>query len=444
MNVVIAGAGEVGTYIAEKITEEAIDVTIIESDPQKVEELANTLDVNVIPGSASSVQLLKKAQVHNCDLFLSLTDNEEVNIVSASIAANLGAKKTIARFDTTDFRKTEDFSYHDRFGINEMFSSKMFASLEMDSFIRNPSSLAVEHFAQGSVIMRQVVVNENSPYTDKQLSMLDFPQDIKIACITRNGKLIIPKGDDQLKAGDTIILIGETEKINKFQKNFQWDKSDTQRVTILGGGRIALNLARRLNSKAFRISIIEHNPAKCEQLSIDLPYVTVLQGDGTKLDLLMEENVDTADFFVATTAYDEINIMSALQVKKLGVKKTLVLIHRPDFANLIEDLGIDHAVSPRAIMAREVLTILKKRKEFSLAEMGEGEVQILELYFKNEELTKYKLKDIPSSKSTLILLIKRGGNIIIPTGNTKLQVDDVLLIICKISDKKKVIRLFGS
>jgi trk system potassium uptake protein TrkA len=125
------------------------------------------------------------------------------------------------------------------------------------------------------------------------------------------------------------------------------------------------------------------------------------------------------------------------------VKKTVVLIHKPDFVDLIEDLGIDHAVSPRAIMAREVLTILKKGKEFSLADMGDGEVQILELHLKNINMTKHKLKEIPSAKSPLILLIKRQGRLIIPSGETMLELDDVLLMICKLSDKKNIVRLFG-
>jgi trk system potassium uptake protein TrkA len=443
MKVIIAGAGEVGTYIAERIAEEAHDVTVIETDTVKGEELSNTLDVNVICGSASSVQVLKKAAVEKCDLFLSLTANEEVNIISASVASRLGAAKTIARIDDAVFRKDPVFSYQTHFGINEMFSPKMFAALEMASFIRNPGSLAVEYFAQGTVVMRQVIIDESSGYIENKLSELDIPKDVRIACITRNTKLIIPTGDTFLQAGDTIILVGETEKVSEFQKNFKWEKTDNQKIVILGGGRIALSLARRLKPNDFRLTIIEQDVLRCESLSCELPYATILHGDGTRLDLLLEEHVNTADFFIATTAYDEINIMSALQVKNLGVEKTLVLIHRPDFVHLIEDLGIDHAVSPRAIMAREVLTMLKKSKERPLADMGDGEAEILELHFKNEVLIGCKLKDVPLSKKPLILLIKRGEKVIIPSGDTKLKQDDVLLIICELSDRKKYVRLFG-
>ncbi len=158
---------------------------------------------------------------------------------------------------------------------------------------------------------------------------------------------------------------------------------------------------------------------------------------------MIEEHVDTADFFIPTTAYDEINIMSSLQAKNLGVKKTLVLIHRPDFVHLIEDLGIDRAVSPRAIVAREVLTMLKKGRERLLADMGAGEAEILELHFNNRALTGSELKNIPLSKNTLILLIKRAGKIIVPSGDTELKQNDILLIICKLSDRKKLVRLFG-
>ncbi len=443
MKVVIAGAGEIGAYIAEKIAEDAHDVTVIEANSVKAEEVSNTLDVNVVCGNASSVQVLKKAAVEECDLFLSLTANEDVNIVSASVAGRLGAAKTIARIDDAVFRTYPSFSYQTHFKIDEMFSPKMFASLEMASFIRNPGSLAVEHFAQGTVVMRQVIIDESSGYIENKLSELDFPKNVRIACITRDAKLIIPTGETFLKAGDTIILIGETEKISEFQKNFKWERTDSQKIVILGGGRIALSLARRLKPKEFRLTIIEQDASRCEHLSSELPSTTILQGDGINLDLLMEEHVDTADFFIATTAYDELNIMSALLVKKLGVKKTLVLIHRPAFVDLIEDLGIDHVVSPRATMAREVLTMLKKGKGRSLADMGAGEAEILELHFKNEALTGSELKDIRLSKNTLILLIKRGGNVIIPSGDTKLKQDDVLLIICKLNDEKKLVRLFG-
>ncbi len=444
MNVIIAGAGEVGTYIAERIAEETHDVTVIEADIAKGEELSHSLDVNVICGSASSVQVLKEAGVKKCDLFLSLTANEEVNIVSASVAGRLGAAKTIARIDDAVFRTDPAFSYQTHFGIDEMFSPPMFAALEMASFIRNPGSLAVEHFAQGTVVMRQVIIDESSGYIENKLIELDIPKDVRIACITRNTELLIPAGDTFLQAGDTAILIGETEKVSEFQKNFKWERSDSQRIVILGGGRIALSLARRLKPSDFRLTIIEHDALRCERLSSALPSATVLQGDGTNLDLLMEEHVDTADFFIATTAYDEINIMSALQVKKLGVKKTLVLIRRPDFVHLTEDLGIDHAVSPRAIMAREVLTLLEKGKGCSLADMGAGEAEILELHFENEALTGHRLKDIPLSKNTLLLLIKRGGKVIIPSGDATLKQDDVLLIISKVRDRKKLVRLFGA
>ena len=229
----------------------------------------------------------------------------------------------------------------------------------------------------------------------------------------------------------------------EFQKNFKWEKMDSQRIVILGGGRIALSLAQRLKPKEFRLTIIERDVLRCERLSSELPSATVLEGDGTKLDFLMEERVDNADFFIATTSYDELNIISALQEKKLGVKKTLVLIHRSDFVHLTEELGIDHAVSPRAIMAREVLTMLKKSKERPLSDMGAGEAEVLELHFRNEALRGTELKDIPLSKNTLILLIKRSGKVIIPSGDTRLEQNDVLLIICKLSDRKKLIRLFG-
>mgnify|MGYP006287220957 FL=1 len=443
MNVTIAGAGEVGTYIAERITEEAHDVTVIESNVERAHSLSNSLDADVICGNASSLDVLKRAGVDRCDLFLSLTACEEVNIVSASVAGRLGAAKTVARIDDAAFRADPAFSYQNHFLIDEMFSPNEFAALEMASFIRNPGSLAVEHFAQGTVVMRQVIVDERSRYAGRALSALNIPKDVRIACVTRNTDLIIPTGDTILRAGDTALLIGETEKVSEFRKNFKWEQADVQKVVILGGGRIATSLARRLKPTDFHLTIIEQDLLRCEYLSGALPSAVILQGDGTNLDLLREEHVETADFFITTTAYDEINIMSALQVKKLGANRTVVLIHRPDFVHLIEDLGINHAVSPRAIMAREVLTLLKKGKERSLADMGAGEAEIMELHLKSDAFAGRQLKDLSLPKHTLILLIKRAEKVIIPSGDTPLRQDDVLLIISKLSDRKKVVRLFG-
>ena len=236
MRVIIAGAGEVGWYIAERVTHDGHDVTIIDSDQDKVRQVESNLDVQVVYGSAASTDVLSVVGVDQADLFVAVTGRDETNLVCASIARKLGAARSMARVDEVVYRKAPKISYREHFGIDDLVSPEMLAALELASVVRNPSSLAVEHFARGELEMQQVRAGRGARLLDKPLLELELPEGVRIASIRRGSQLIIPKGSDHVQQGDFITIVGKTEQVVQARAGFESESARTQKVVIMGGG----------------------------------------------------------------------------------------------------------------------------------------------------------------------------------------------------------------
>jgi trk system potassium uptake protein TrkA len=317
----------------------------------------------------------------------------------------------------------------------------MLAALELASIVRNPGALAVEHFARGDLEMQQVVADRGAKLVGKPLFELEMPVSVRIASIKRDDKLIIPTRNDSIIHDDLVTVIGQTEQVSYVCAGLEAGERKVIKVVIMGGGHTALSLARRLRSHTFRLTIIERDQKRCQFLASYLPSAMILHGDGTNLAFLQEERIESADVFISTTSSDEANIMSAIQAKDLGVSKVLVVIHRPDYGNLAEKLGIDKAISPRVVMANEILALLQKGDVCSLAQLNNGEAEILQLAVRNADFIGPCLRDLPLPEGTLVLTGHRGRDLIMPTAETCFQVGDVILVICHRQQRKKVIRL---
>jgi len=441
MQVIIAGAGEIGWYIAQEVSADGHDVTMIDNDEDKIRQITSDLDVQSIYGSAASAAILTRAQVEKCDLFVAVTGRDDTNLVSASLAKNLGAARSIARVDEVVYRKAPQISYRDHFSIDELVSPEMLAALEMASIVRSPGSLAVEHFARGALEMQQLVADRGAKLVGNPLTELTLPEGVRIASIHRGEQFIIPTGHDAVDHGDLITIIGKTEQVAEVRAGFESGKPKSQKIVIMGGGHTTMSLARRLRSHTFKLTVIERDPDRCQFLASALPSATILNGDGTKLAFLKEERIDNADFFVSTTASDEANILSAMQAKNLGVQKVLVIIHRPDYADLMEKVGIDRAISPRAVMAREMLSWLRKGNVSILASIEGGRAEILELGVEGEDFVGKTLRNAELPPACLVVALQRNQDISVPRADTVFQLEDIVLVICKQESRKDVIRL---
>lgn len=443
MRVIVAGAGEVGWYIAEKVSEDGHDVIMIDNNEERIQHVSSSLDVQALQGAASSASVLVRAGVAQADLVIAATGSDETNLVCASVARKLGAARTVARVDEVIYRKATEISYQNHFGIDELVSPEMLAALELASLVRNPGSLAVEHFARGNLEMLQLRAGRGSQYVGHALRELNLPGDVRVAVIRREGQIIIPQGGDQVEDGDLVTLIGKTDQVSNARGGFEAGKPHSLKVVILGGGHTTLSLARRLRRDAYRLTIIERDGQRCQFLAGVLPQATILHGDGTNLSFLQEERIENADFFISTTSSDETNIMSAIQAKNLGVKKSLVLIHRPDYADLVEKIGIDRAISPRVVMAHEMLAWLRKGKASTLAILEKGEAEILELVVEGEDFVGHTLRDISIPAGCLVIALLRDQAVFLPSADMVFRLGDVILVIVRQEVRKAAIRLIA-
>ena len=443
MKVIIAGAGEIGRYVAEMVSADGYDVTIIDNDREKFKEVTGNLDVQAINGSAALAKTLTDANVAKADLLAALTGSDETNLVCASIAGKLGAKKTLARVDEVVYRKAPEISYEEHFNIDHLVSPETLTALEMAAVVRNPGVLAVEHFAHGALEMQQLVTDEGAKFVGKPLRELLLPEGVRVASIHRADELIVPMGNDIIKNNDLITILGKTEQVTQARSGFETGEPKTQKIIIMGGGHTTLSLARRLRSHAFKLTIMEKDETKCQMLANRLPAATILHGDGTNMAFLKEERIDNAGIFISTTNSDEANILGAIQAKHLGAKKVLVMIHRPDYADLMEKIGIDKAVSPRVVMAHEILSLLREEKVSTLAIIDDGKAEILQMTVTGQDVVGKSLAELKLPEGALVLTLQRGKDVSVPNALTAFKLNDTLLVMCLQKQRKKIVRMIA-
>lgn len=360
MNLIIVGAGEIGTHIALSLAAENHSIVVIEADEAVASVLNSRIDARVIVGDGTSITLLIEAGVAECDLFVSLTSDNNINLVSSSLAKRLGAHKTICRVHSRIQRESLFIDHGDHFGIDYLFSPERLTAVELAKYVRNPQNKMVEEIARGYVELQQVEVNEESQIVGVPLRSINFPARVRIGAIIRNGETRIPNADDLLAAGDHVTLFGEPSKLEEFIPRLQHrsGKARQLNIVIFGGGEYGYSLAQTLEGINCRIRIFEESQERCEELTDKLTNATILHADATSFAEMKEEQIGDADFFIAVTNVDEDNVMTCLQAHSLGTRYCMPLIHRADYADAMTrfgaKLGILAAVSPREAVRKDL------------------------------------------------------------------------------------------
>ena len=380
MKIIIVGAGEIGRHLAISLSREAHSIVVVEYDALVAAELEAQIDGRVITGSGASANTLLEAGVSECELFLAVTSESTINLMSASMAKKLNAEKVIARVSPAQQREEWLFDFRGHFGIDHVFSSERLSAIELSKFVRNPDSLMVEEIARGRIELQQLRVSEQSDAVGKRLIDLKAPERTRVASITRGGDHFVPSAEDALCAGDVVTIFGDPNKLRKLSTRLQKGnvKEDEIRVVIFSGSEYGFSLAQMLESFQCKVRIIEKDRDRAQELTGLLSNTTVINTDGTVLSELEEEQVGDADFFIATSGSDEDNVMTCLQANNLGAKKCLTLIHRADYANAISasgrHFGVLAAVSPREATLRELERFLTSDRFHTVKKIGVGEV----------------------------------------------------------------------
>jgi len=449
MNIVILGMGAVGQHLADRLSNEQHSLTLIESSEALTDELDERLDAQMVCGNGSSVLTLAEANAAEADLFLGLSGDDNANLVAASLAKALGAKRTIVRLHAKLQRDSWLFDLRKHFQIDHIFSTQRLAAIELAKHVRNPERLMVEEIARGNIELQQVRVSEQRPVVGKTLKELGLPARVRVGSIRRNGKLLIPTADDVLAVDDQITLFGAPRDLSEVLPRFQSNTIPENEISVVifGGGEYGFALAQMLEGHRYKVRIIEKNPGLCRQLSETLQRTVVIQGDATSVQQLKEERVGDSDFFIAATEDDEDNVMTCLQAKSLGTRYCLTLIHRSDYADVISrnsrQLQIHAAVSPREATNRELLRYITPERVNTVLTLGE-DAEVLEAVVRNGgALAGSKVSAVKWPEGSVLVALLHGSSACVPGADDQLETGDTIYAVVAQKAKKQFVQLFN-
>jgi trk system potassium uptake protein TrkA len=429
MRVVIVGAGEVGSTIAESLAS-AHDVVLIDIDTERIETVTYSLDVLPLQGDGTDIDTLQEAEVGDADMLIASTDDDETNVVTCGAAKVLGDPFTIARTKSPKYLKAWERS-KSAFGVDFMVCTDLLTAEAIVGLAGLPTAQDVDTFADGLVQMTEFEIPDESPVADQTVAEADQFDSLTFVGIIRDEEVIIPRGTTELRGGDDVIAIGSPESMRQFSSAIAPEEQGPQDVVIVGGGEIGYQTARLLEERGFTPRLIEHDEDRARWLAEQLPGTTVLNSDATDQDLLERENVGLADVVVAALENDQQNLLATLLAKRMGTDRAIAVVDTGDFTELFETVGIDVAVSPRKVTAEEITRFTRARRAENVAIIEGDQAEVLEFEIDDESV----LVDRPIRESAVdfpegvvIGAITRNGEFITPRGDTVVREGDHVVV----------------
>ncbi len=430
MNIIILGAGTVGTSIADRLCQLEHSVTVVDIDPEMVRVINESFDVRAIVGSASQSSVLFQAGISTADICLAVTGKDEVNIVAASMAKAMGVRRSIARVYSPVFRDLSTFDYQRHFGIDRMLSLEHLTAMELARAIRDPGSVVVEQFARGGLEVQELVVGQQGKVTDHPIRDLGLPSNVRMGMVQREKRFWIAAADDQLQVGDKVTVFGRPEDIKVVRALFKSGTPKAKRVVIAGGGETGLQLARTLERESYKVMVLESDEARCQILAGILETAAVVHCDARRRENLEEQRVGNADVFVACTGDDEDNMMLGVEADDLGADQIMTVIDRPDYCSITQKLGINLAVSEQNVMARQILSYLNDGIVVSRAKMPGGLINVIEVdVLDGSPATESAVKDLGLPDRCLIVAVIQQDYVRVPGANDRLSAGDTAVIL---------------
>lgn len=450
MKILILGAGQVGSTVAESLVGEANDITIVDTDAAKLQMLQDRFDLRTLVGNASHPTVLEQAGIADVDILLAVTQSDEVNMVACKLAASLHNTPTkIARIRATDYLAHPEIFSNRNFCVDFSICPEQILTEYICKLIEFPEALQVLEFARGLVSLVAVRVVADGPLVGKALRNLraHMPHiDARVAAIFRLDGPIIPQGDTVIEAGDELFFIAATENIRTVLKELRHMDKPAKRVMIVGGGNIGRRLALALEQN-YQVKIIEHNKKSCQRLASELTHTLVLNGDGTDENLLAAEHVGSVDVLCALTNDDENNIMSALLAKKAGAHKVVALINRSAYVDLVQGGQIDIALSPAQVTIGSLLAYVRQGDVAVVHSLRRGAAEALEIVAhgdrRSSQVVGRRIDEIDLPKGATIGTVVRGNQVVMGHHDTVIEADDhVIVFVINKQMIRKVEKLF--
>lgn len=431
MNIIIAGSGNVGRYLAKKLVKEGHDIVVIDTNKEILKEVESSYDLISLYGSCTSFSVLKEAGVANCDLFIAVTNSEDSNVLACVFAKKFGAKKTVARIDNMEYLSPVNKLSFINLGIDRLIYPEYIAAQEVVGVIKQTGTTEIFEFSGGKLTMFVIKVDESSPLRNlmlKNFATLTDLRDFRIAAITREFETIIPNGETIIQTNDYIYIITLPEIMQDLLSAIGISKLELHNIMILGGSRIGIRTSKFLESQ-LNIKLFEIDPEKSKKLVDMLPNTMVINSDGRNIDNLLDEGLENTDVFTAVTGDDETNILTCLMAKRYGVKKVIAEIENMDYIDVASRMGIDTIINKKLSTASMIYALTMKAEVAMIKCLTGTKAEVLEFVVsKDAVVTKNQLKDIKFPQGIIIGGIVRGNKSFIAMGDTQIrQGDNVVL-----------------
>ena len=437
LRIIIVGCGKVGRTLVEQLSQEGHDITIVDRDGQKAQALANLYDIMGVQGNGASYGVLKEAGIETADLLIAVTQSDELNLLCCTVGKQVANCAAIARVRTPDYSREVGY-LREKLGLAMIINPEMEAAAEAARILYLPTALEIDSFAHGQADLIKFKVPEGNVLDGMNLITLGqrIAPDILICAAERDGKVIIPRGQYIIRAGDILSFAASRAVGKKFLEDIGFKTNRVRNAMLIGGGRAAYYLARQLLSMGIQVKIIEISRERCEELSILLPKAVIINGDGTSEELLREEGIARAEAVVALPGIDEENILLTLFARRVSEAKTITKINRITFQDVINNLDLGSVIYPKYITAEAIIRYVRAMRESmdsnieTLYHMFDHRAEAVEFRVDAPSgVTDIPLKDLRLKDSLLVCAIYREGRVRIPNGQDSIQVGDTIMVV---------------
>jgi len=437
MNIIIVGCGKVGATLAEHLDQEGHNVVVVDNKASVIDNVTNFLDVMGVVGSGASYSVLVDAGIEKADLLIAVTGSDELNLLCCLVAQKAGRCHTIARVRNPLYNEEIDF-IKEEMGLSMTINPELEAATEMAALINLPSAIEIDTFAKGNVELLRFQIPENSVLNNMKIMniLTDLHSKVLVCIVERDDEVFIPSGSFELRSKDIISIVASHKHAIDFFQKIGIHAERSKSIMLVGGSTLTVYLAKMLEDSDIKITIIEQNKDRCEELSNLLPNAMIINANATENNVLLEEGIETVDAFAALTNYDEENILLSLYAKKCSKAKVFTKITRMTYDNIVDELPLGIIINPKLVTAHRILQHVRAMENSkgsnveTLYKLIGNKVEALEFYARsNAKLLGIPLEKLRIKPNILVCCINRNGKIIIPNGKDYIQEGDTVVIV---------------
>lgn len=451
LNIMIVGLGKVGVTLVEQLSKEGNIITIIDKDPQLVNEVVNVYDVMGYNGNGASYGVLKEADIDSMDLFIAVTESDELNLLCCTVAKKMSDCATIARVRDPDYSR--DITHlRERLGLAMIINPEFETASETARILNLPSALEVNSFAHGEAEMIKFRICAKSPLVGKSISDYSSSHNdpLLFCAIERDEEVTIASGDYVFADGDIVSFVAPRRSSREMLQHLGLSSRQVHDCLIVGGGESAFYLADQLSHAGVKVSLIEKDKARCDELSLALDDCIIVNGDGTDEELLREEGLESVEAFVPLTNVDEENILLTLHARQVSEAKVITKINRFAFKDVIDSLDLGSVVYPRYITSEAIIAYARARRASidsnieTLYHMFDHRVEAIEFHIRNDsEITGTPIRELSLKKNVLVTFISRNGSLIFPSGDDTIEIGDTVMVVTTNSGYRDILDILN-